>query len=86
MSDERDGSGAFVVGLALGAVIGLAAGLLLAPQSGAESRRVLRERAEDLKEPLQDVLHEAREGLAKTMEEGRKALADLQARREGARG
>ena len=43
---KNDSSGAFVLGLVLGGVIGAMAGLLLAPKSGVETRAELMERGE----------------------------------------
>ena len=47
---NRESSTEFFVGLILGAVIGAAVALLYAPQSGAETRRMVKEKASDLKE------------------------------------
>jgi gas vesicle protein len=47
---NRDASTGFFSGLLLGAVIGAAIGILYAPQSGAETRRIVKEKAIDVKE------------------------------------
>jgi gas vesicle protein len=47
---NRDASSGFFSGLLLGAVIGAAIGILYAPQSGAETRRIVKEKAIDVKE------------------------------------
>jgi gas vesicle protein len=47
---NRDTSTGFFSGLILGAVIGAAVGLLYAPQSGTETRRIVKEKALDVKE------------------------------------
>jgi hypothetical protein len=40
--EERGGGGAFIAGLALGAILGAGLTMLLAPQSGRSTRRQLR--------------------------------------------
>lgn len=56
MSEKRSGSaGAFWGGLVLGAAAGAVAGLLLAPKSGRETRRLLRKSADALPEIAEDL-------------------------------
>ena len=47
---NRDSSSGFFSGLLLGAVIGAAIGLLYAPQPGTETRRMVKEKAVEIKE------------------------------------
>ncbi len=47
---NRDSSTGFFTGLLIGAVIGGAVALLYAPQSGPETRRLVKEKAIDVKE------------------------------------
>jgi gas vesicle protein len=47
---NRDASTGFFSGLLMGAVIGAAIGILYAPQSGVETRRIVKEKAIDVKE------------------------------------
>ena len=49
---NRDSSAGFFTGLIIGAVIGAAVGLLYAPQSGDEMRRMVKEKAVATKETL----------------------------------
>jgi gas vesicle protein len=44
------------VGLVLGAAIGLALGILYAPKSGAETRYILKEQAQEAKEKAEEVI------------------------------
>ncbi|MDP2469526.1 MAG: YtxH domain-containing protein [Candidatus Palauibacterales bacterium] len=66
----------FLAGLTIGAVIGTAAALLLAPQSGARTRRQIARRAEawtdSAGETLEDARDEARELADKAARETRR--------------
>lgn len=53
MSDKQ--SGGFVGGLMLGAAMGAVAGLLVAPRTGRETRRILRKSADALPELVEDL-------------------------------
>ena len=58
MSDRSDGFGAFVVGLLLGGAAGAITALLLAPQTGEETRTMIREKAIELRDISSDTLEE----------------------------
>jgi len=51
----RNRTGAFIGGLLLGTAVGTVIGLLLAPRSGRETRRLLKKSAEALPEVAEDV-------------------------------
>ncbi|MGB3309523.1 MAG: YtxH domain-containing protein [Nodosilinea sp.] len=53
MSDKQ--SGGFVGGLMLGAAMGAVAGLLVAPRTGRETRRILKKSADALPELVEDL-------------------------------
>lgn len=53
MSDKQ--SGRFIGGLVLGAAMGAVAGLLVAPRTGRETRRILRKSADALPELVEDL-------------------------------
>ncbi|MBW4651852.1 MAG: YtxH domain-containing protein [Kaiparowitsia implicata GSE-PSE-MK54-09C] len=56
MTDKRSGSGGlFAVGMVLGAAAGVVTGLLLAPRSGRETRRILKKSADALPELAGDL-------------------------------
>ena len=59
MSDS-DTFGAFFAGFVIGGLAGAAAALLLAPQSGEETRAQLQERGIELQTRAQDAIDEAR--------------------------
>ncbi|MDO8886931.1 YtxH domain-containing protein [Candidatus Oleimmundimicrobium sp.] len=64
MSDERRfGFEEFGIGLFAGAAIGIVAGLLLAPQSGATTRRQITEYAEGAKDLTEDLVQKAKNNL-----------------------
>ena len=47
---NKESSTKFLTGLIVGAVIGAAVALLYAPQSGSETRRIVKEKASSIKE------------------------------------
>jgi gas vesicle protein len=53
MSGKR--SGAFAAGMLLGAAVGAVAGLLVAPRTGQETRRILKKSADALPDLAEDV-------------------------------
>ncbi len=56
---ERDEFGAFLIGFIVGGLTGAAVSLLLAPQSGEETREYLRERAIELRDKGADFVQTA---------------------------
>jgi gas vesicle protein len=60
MSDRDGDLGAFLSGVIIGGLIGAAAALLLAPQSGEETRAIIRERSIELKDKATETAEEAR--------------------------
>jgi gas vesicle protein len=63
MADRNGGSG-FAIGLLVGAALGLAVGFLFAPQSGKETRQMLRDKAEAARERATEVSKKVRETAA----------------------
>ena len=68
--------GSILAGFVIGGLIGAAAALLMAPQSGERTRALLREKRDEMKEKAMDAMKETRH---RTEE----ALADTRARAEG---
>ena len=61
MSNNNGGDiGAFFAGFLVGGLVGAAAALLLAPQSGEETREQIRQKGIELQDRGEDVLAEAR--------------------------
>jgi gas vesicle protein len=73
MAAEDNGfsSGAVAFAFLAGAIIGVGAALLLAPQSGAETRKLLRNYAEKAEEEALEKAKEARVALDKAIEQGK---------------
>ena len=60
MADRNGGSG-FAIGLIVGAALGLAVGFLFAPRPGAETRELLKEKAEVARGRAAEVTRKVRE-------------------------
>ena len=60
---NNSGAG-FVSGFLLGALIGAAIGLLYAPQSGTETRRVVKERAKLAKDDIEKMAGRVKENVS----------------------
>jgi len=75
MSD-KDELGAFLLGFIVGGLAGAVTALLLAPQSGAETRTVIREKAIELKDRAASTYEEA---YAKAEETAASAKAQYEA-------
>ena len=73
--DDMKAFGGFLIGFFLGGLIGVAAGILLAPQSGEETRTVLREKGIELKTRAEDLTEEGRARLQEAIEEGKESAA-----------
>jgi gas vesicle protein len=56
---ERDDFGAFLLGFVVGGLTGAVAALLLAPQSGEDTRTVIKEKAIELGNKASDTVEEA---------------------------
>ena len=84
MSNQESEFGTFVVGFFFGAMLGAAAGLLFAPQSGQETRDQIREKSIELSEQATEKAEEAREKaeslLADAREKFEEATKELQSR------
>ena len=79
---ERDGSdfGTFISGFFLGGVVGAAVALLLAPQSGEETRMMIHDKGIEIKEQVQQTAAEARTKAEKLAREAKSKAEALQKR------
>ncbi len=64
--------GAFFAGVLIGGLVGAAVALLLAPQTGEETRKQLTKTSEDLRDRAQDVIEDARERAEATIADSRR--------------
>ncbi len=71
------GGGAGLVGLLLGAAAGLAAGMLMAPQSGVESRRKVTDTANDWRHQLTDRIDHLSDSARSLLNKGRKEMENV---------
>jgi gas vesicle protein len=81
----RDGIGLFFVGLIVGALSGAIAALLFAPQSGAETRTMIKDKSIELRDKAQETAGQARartdDVVRQLKEQGQSALQSV--RRDG---
>ncbi|MCX8062437.1 MAG: YtxH domain-containing protein [Anaerolineales bacterium] len=86
MSDRDSDFSAFLAGFIFGGLIGAAIALLYAPQSGEETRTIIREKSIELKDKAVESAEEARIRAEKALEEARikaeKAIAETRQRAE----
>jgi gas vesicle protein len=75
MSDNDSDFGAFLVGFMAGGMVGAAIALLFAPQSGEETRTLIRDKSIELKDKAVETADEARVRAERALEEAR-ARAD----------
>ncbi len=83
MSDESGNAGKIVTAFVVGAAVGAAAALLLAPATGKDTREFLTEKAREGREKAAEAARQAREVLARqretlssAIERGRDAYRD----------
>ena len=61
MSDQNSGGAEFFAGLVIGGLVGAALALLLAPQSGEETRAQIRDKSLEFKDRAEEGVLEARQ-------------------------
>ncbi len=71
MREEGYGSGSLLLSFLLGGVVGAGMALLLAPQSGRETRQRIRDLAGDVKDKSNEYLHQAKDRVGSIVDEGR---------------
>jgi gas vesicle protein len=76
--DDRDHPRGFLSGVLLGGVVGVAAGLLLAPAAGQVTRQKLRERAVSARDQALEAAEGARDQALQAAEEVRAKAEDIQ--------
>lgn len=78
MRHEDDGfsSGSVLLSFLLGGMVGAGLALLMAPQSGQETRRKIRELADDVRDRTNEYVSQAKEKLVSTVEKGKDAIEE----------
>jgi gas vesicle protein len=74
---DRNSAGTAILAFLVGGVVGAGVALLFAPASGAETRRRIREAADDLRERTEELVEESRERIADLVSDGRERIEDL---------
>lgn len=80
MAENDSEFGSFLAGFVIGGLVGAAVALLLAPQSGEETRTIIKERSIELKDKAVETAEDTRLRAEKALEEAR--LRADQAREE----
>jgi gas vesicle protein len=80
MAENGSDFGTWVGGFILGIVTGAAVALLMAPQSGEETRDMLQEKGQTLKEKAADTVQEARYQAKDVASKARERISSLQDR------
>ena len=73
----------FLVGVLLGSIVGAAIGLLLAPQSGEETREAISESARDIREKVKEGSRQVVESSRDLIEQGKGRVSGLMRRGGG---
>jgi gas vesicle protein len=71
MREEGYGSGSVLLSFLLGGVVGAGLALLLAPQSGRETRQKIRELSDDIRERTNEYISETKEKMTAAVDEGK---------------
>jgi gas vesicle protein len=85
MADNNSSSefGAFFAGILIGGLVGAATALLLAPQSGEETRKQLSKSVGDIRDTAQDSLEDARERAENIAKEAKDARTRVEKEANG---
>ncbi len=71
MKDEGYSSGSMLVSFLLGGIVGAGLALLLAPQSGEETRKKIRDFAGDVKDRTNDYVEKTKDKISSYVDEGK---------------
>ncbi|MDP2167430.1 MAG: YtxH domain-containing protein [Thermodesulfovibrionales bacterium] len=69
--DEGHSAGTVVLSFLFGGVVGAGLALLLAPQSGRETRQKIREYADDVREKAEDIAEQVKEKMDSALHSGK---------------
>ncbi len=71
MKDEGYSSGSMLVSFLLGGIVGAGLALLLAPQSGEETRKKIRDFADDVKDRTTDYVEKTKDRITSYVDDGK---------------
>ncbi len=71
MKDEGYSSGSMLLSFLLGGLVGAGLALLLAPQSGEETRKKIKDLTDDVKDKTTDYVEKTKEKLTSYVDEGK---------------
>ncbi|HEX2341455.1 MAG TPA: YtxH domain-containing protein [Vicinamibacterales bacterium] len=71
--EREEGSGAFLMGLLAGTVLGAGLGMLFAPKAGSELRSQLSEQANKLRDTASETYNQASDKVTQMVDRGREA-------------
>jgi gas vesicle protein len=77
--DNGHSTGTVLLSFLLGGIVGAGVALLLAPQSGTETRRRIRELAEDTKDRAGDAIDQIKDKVSSTLHSGKEYIDDKKA-------
>ncbi|NIM92354.1 MAG: hypothetical protein GTO18_01385 [Anaerolineales bacterium] len=80
MSDRNSDIGAFITGFVFGGIVGAAISLLLAPQSGEETRALIRDKSIELYDTMEQTALETRKQAEQLASDAKARAEDLQRR------
>jgi gas vesicle protein len=75
MNNENSDFGAFLAGFIIGGLVGAAAAIILAPQSGEETRSMLMNQGSELRHAGSERLHDYRETASHAVSDARQRAA-----------
>lgn len=71
MRDNGYSAGSLLLSFLLGGIVGAGLAILVAPQSGGETRRKIRDYADNVKEKTSEYAHGVQDKITSTVEEGK---------------
>lgn len=74
---ERDEFGAFLIGFIIGGLTGAAISLIMAPQTGEETREFLKDRAIELRDKAQETAQTTAQSVGSTASDVRSRAGDI---------
>ncbi len=77
MADNDSDIGAFLSGFVIGGLVGAAVALILAPQSGEETRAQIRQKSIEIRDRAEDTVEDARKRAEETAAVARKRAEEL---------